>query len=214
MYIYNVTTNIEKSVAQIWLQWMQDIHIPEMLATGKFLSAKICKVLIEEEMGGVTYAVQFTTPDKATLQRYYQEDAARLREDALERFKGRFVAFRTEMEVVSDIHVESLSATHYLFTYGTLQEEAVQMAHFQRKLEGEPDALTYYRIADELVADAYPNVIYTGDPEDVVKGITYLLTDKELLKADAYEGQAYERIEIEVCSGKKAWLYLNKNIKV
>jgi phosphoribosylamine-glycine ligase len=40
---------------------MQEKHINDVLATGKFSSARIVKVLIEEEMGGVTYSIQFTT---------------------------------------------------------------------------------------------------------------------------------------------------------
>ncbi|MCJ7465717.1 MAG: gamma-glutamylcyclotransferase [Maribacter sp.] len=114
------------------------------------------------------------------------------------------------MEVVGDLHSESLAATQYLFTYGTLQDETVQYAHFKRKLVGDQDVLPYYRIAEELIANAYPNVTYTGNPDDSVPGITYLLTNKELLKADTYEGQAYQRIEVELSSGKKAWLYLGK----
>lgn len=102
MYIYNVTTNIENIVHDQWLQWMKETHIPDMLATGKFLSAKMCKVLVEEEMGGITYSVQFTTANKETLQEYYEHDASRLREDALKRFPNQFVSFRTELEVVSE----------------------------------------------------------------------------------------------------------------
>ena len=60
MYIYNVTTNIDETVHEQWVSWMQEVHIPEMLATGKFNSAKMCRVLIEEEMGGFTYSVQYT----------------------------------------------------------------------------------------------------------------------------------------------------------
>jgi hypothetical protein len=48
--------------------WMQHKHIPEILATGKFVSARLVRVLIEEEMGGVTY--QYTTDSKETLERY------------------------------------------------------------------------------------------------------------------------------------------------
>jgi hypothetical protein len=102
MYIYNVTTNIEDSVHEQWLLWMQETHIPDVLATGKFLHAKMCKVLVDEDMGGTTYSVQFTTPDKATLQQYYQEDAPRLRADVLKRFGNKFVSFRTEMEIISE----------------------------------------------------------------------------------------------------------------
>ncbi len=60
MILYNVTVNIHESVQDQWLQWMQQTRIPAILATGKFSSAKIVKVLIEEEMGGTTYSIQFT----------------------------------------------------------------------------------------------------------------------------------------------------------
>ncbi len=102
MYIYNVTTNIDSAVHDKWLKWMKETHIPDVLATGKFLSAKMCRVLVEEDMGGFTYSVQFTTPDKATLEKYYTEDAPRLREDALKLFADQSVSFRTELEVVSE----------------------------------------------------------------------------------------------------------------
>tara|TARA_R110002167_G_scaffold53573_2_gene153472 strand:+ start:267 stop:623 length:357 start_codon:yes stop_codon:yes gene_type:complete len=102
MYIYNVTTNIEESIHDQWLAWMKETHIPDVLATGKFLSAKMCKVLIEEEMGGVTYSVQFTAVDKETLQSYYQDHAPTLRQEASKLFSNKFVSFRTELEVISE----------------------------------------------------------------------------------------------------------------
>ena len=102
MIIYNVTTNIHESVHDQWLQWMQQKHIPEILATGKFSSARIVKVLIEEEMGGTTYSVQYTTDSKATLEKYYQEDAPKLRDEALQLFGDKMLSFRTELELVSE----------------------------------------------------------------------------------------------------------------
>lgn len=103
MYIYNVTTNIDETVHKQWLQWMNETHIPEVLATGKFKSAKMCKVLIEEEMGGHTYSVQYMAENKETLQKYYTEDAAKLQAKVAKLFSGKFVSFRTELEVVSEI---------------------------------------------------------------------------------------------------------------
>lgn len=102
MIIYNVTTNIDDSVHDQWLQWMQEKHIPEILATGKFSSARLAKVLIVEEMGGTTYSVQYTTDSKATLEKYYEEDAPKLRQEALQLFGDKMIAFRTELELVSD----------------------------------------------------------------------------------------------------------------
>ncbi|MGI9549647.1 MAG: DUF4286 family protein [Aurantibacter sp.] len=102
MYIYNVTTNIEESVHDKWLKWMKETHIPDVLATGKFQGAKMSRVLVAEEMGGITYSVQFMVADRETLQKYYDEDAPRLREDGQKHFANKFVSFRTEMEIVSE----------------------------------------------------------------------------------------------------------------
>ena len=102
MIIYNVTTNIHESVHDQWLKWMQEKHIKEVLATGKFSSARMVKVLIEEEMGGTTYSIQYTTDSKDTLEKYYQEDAPRLREEGLTLFGDKMLAFRTELELISE----------------------------------------------------------------------------------------------------------------
>jgi phosphoribosylamine-glycine ligase len=84
------------------MQWMQEKHINDVLATGKFSAARMVKVLVEEEMGGTTYSIQYTTDSKATLERYYEEDAPRLREEGLRLFGDKMLAFRTELELISD----------------------------------------------------------------------------------------------------------------
>ncbi|MBC7556863.1 MAG: DUF4286 family protein [Chryseobacterium sp.] len=102
MIIYNVTTNIHERVHEKWMIWMQHKHIPEMMATGKFSSARMVRVLIEEEMGGTTYSVQYTTDSKETLQKYYLEDAPKLRDEALQLFGDKMLSFRTELELISE----------------------------------------------------------------------------------------------------------------
>lgn len=101
MIIYNVTINIEESIHDDWLNWMKTKHIPEMLAIGKFSKAIMTKVLVEEGMGGITYSVQYTTDSKETLQKYYDENANAMRGKS-KVFNGKFVAFRTELEIVSE----------------------------------------------------------------------------------------------------------------
>ena len=64
MYIYNVTINVDPSIHNAWLEWMNQIHIPQMLGTRKFSSARMCRVLVEEETGGFTYAVQYQTQEQ------------------------------------------------------------------------------------------------------------------------------------------------------
>ena len=101
MYIYNVTINIDESIHDVWLDWMKLEHIPAMLDTGKFSKALMTRVQVNEEMGGITYSVQYRTDSKETLQKYYDEDAPSLRSQS-ERFEGKFVAFRTELEIISE----------------------------------------------------------------------------------------------------------------
>lgn len=98
MYIYNVTVNIEDSVHQEWLEWMKGHHIPDVMDTGMFLNNRICQVLVDEE-NGTTYSIQYEVKDLETLQLYQQLYAARLQQEHTEKFKGKFVAFRTILRV-------------------------------------------------------------------------------------------------------------------
>ncbi|WP_310991566.1 DUF4286 family protein [Aequorivita marina] len=105
MYIYNVTINIDENVHDIWLEWMMSEHIPAMLATGKFSKALMTQVLVEEEMGGKTYSVQYTTDSKETLEKYYSEDAEEMQRQS-KAFEGAYVSFKTELKVIGEAHNE------------------------------------------------------------------------------------------------------------
>ena len=103
MYIYNVTINIDESVHDEWFKWMKEKHIPDMLSTGKFSKAKMSQLMVNEEMGGITYTIQYTTDSTETLQEYYNENATALQDEELRLFKDKFVAFRTEMKVITEL---------------------------------------------------------------------------------------------------------------
>lgn len=101
MIIYNVTINIDDSAHHQWLKWIKE-HIPQVLATGKFKEAKLTKVLVEEDMGGQTYSIQYRAHSRKTLDAYYKEDADRLRADGAKLFADKMLAFRTELEVLDE----------------------------------------------------------------------------------------------------------------
>lgn len=102
--IYNVTVNIEDSAHDEWLNWIK-IHIPQVLATGKFIDARLTKVLIEEEMGGTTYSIQYRAKNKNALEDYYNNFADKLRQDGLKKFADKMLAFRTELELIDEYTV-------------------------------------------------------------------------------------------------------------
>ena len=104
MIIYNVTVNVDQSIEKQWLDWIK-IHIPKVLATGKFKEAKLTKVLVEEELGGTTYSIQYRAISRDSLQDYYLNYAKTLRKDGLELFGDKTVSIRTELEVIDEYSV-------------------------------------------------------------------------------------------------------------
>lgn len=54
MLIYNITTKVDHSIADAWLQWMKEEHIPEVIATGCFSQSRILRLLEVDETDGLT----------------------------------------------------------------------------------------------------------------------------------------------------------------
>ncbi len=99
MILYNVTVKIDKDVHADWLQWMKDIHIPDVLSTGMFVDNKLCRVMIDEA-DGFTYSIQYFCKNMEILEKYNKEYAPRLQKEHQDRYAGKFVAFRTLMDVI------------------------------------------------------------------------------------------------------------------
>jgi len=104
MIIYNVTINIDESIHEEWLVWIKS-HIPQVMATGKFLEAKLTRVLAEEDMGGITYSVQYRAKSREDLDNYYKHDAEKLRREGLAKFADKMLAFRTELQIIDEYSV-------------------------------------------------------------------------------------------------------------
>ena len=100
MIIFNITTHVEDEIRSAWLTWMKEEHIPEILATGRFTEARFCRILAEAQ-GGTTFSVQLVAPNREQLEQYYAEDQARHTQAGLDRFGDKILAFRTELELIS-----------------------------------------------------------------------------------------------------------------
>lgn len=105
-----------------------------------------------------------------------------------------------------------------LFSYGTLQQEDVQLATFGRLLEGRADALVGFRLDSLAIGDpavvaasglaVHPVAVPTGNPADRVPGTVFFITAEELAASDAYEVDDYARIEAPLASGGAAFVYV------
>lgn len=113
--------------------------------------------------------------------------------------------------------------TEQLFSYGTLQYEAVQLSTFGRKLNGAADTLIGYALSNLTITDpkvlatsgtaTHPVLMYTGNENDEVQGVIFEISPEELAAADRYEVADYKRVAAQFRSGKTAWVYVGVNSK-
>ncbi|WP_149242085.1 DUF4286 family protein [Dyadobacter sp. 32] len=100
MIIFNITVNVSYKAEKEWLNYMKQVHIPEIIATGLPTEHKLLRLLTEIENEGSTYTSQFsfrTMEDFLAYQTGYQAD---LQEKHHTRFNGEYVSFRTLLEEV------------------------------------------------------------------------------------------------------------------
>lgn len=108
---------------------------------------------------------------------------------------------------------------HLLFSYGTLRLPQVQLARFGREFVGRPDALLGFRLETVTITDAsvvsdsgsdqHPVAVRSDDRDDAIEGMVFVLTAEDLAAADAYEVDDYRRVEADLRSGTKAWVYVD-----
>ncbi|MEP7117277.1 MAG: gamma-glutamylcyclotransferase family protein [Acidobacteriota bacterium] len=105
-----------------------------------------------------------------------------------------------------------------LFSYGTLQDRAVQIATFGRRLDGQAEVLPGYERGQVAIDQPevratgmthYENAVFTGRPESRIEGMALEVSANELVAADGYEAPAaYTRAAVTLASGAAAWVYL------
>lgn len=94
-----------------------------------------------------------------------------------------------------------------VFSYGSLQEERVQLSTFGRLLPGSRDELVGFELAS---ARGHANVVRSGRSDSRVSGTVFEITDAELAAADRYEQRdGYTRIAASLASGTQAWVYVD-----
>lgn len=101
MYIYNVTIKVDWKIAEDWVEWMKQIHIPNVMETGFFTKYVMVQLLQTDETEGPTFAVQYFAESLIAYEKYINECAPQLKEQTIKKWGAQFIAFRSLMKVVS-----------------------------------------------------------------------------------------------------------------
>lgn len=98
--IYNITINLEKRIADEWLQWMMQVYAPKIIATGCFIRYSVLKLLDHDDEQSMTYVVQYFSLNKNDYQYYIAEFDEKFRKESFDKWGNKFMAFRTVLQVV------------------------------------------------------------------------------------------------------------------
>ena len=100
MVVYNITTQVHHSIDTVWLQWQKEKVIPEIMETGCFTTAKLFRLLEQDDSEGKTYALQCTADTIENYEAYLHTHAARLRTGAIEKWGNKIISFHSLLEVI------------------------------------------------------------------------------------------------------------------
>jgi BMFP domain-containing protein YqiC len=140
----------------------------------------------------------------------------------LEALEQQVAALEARLQPAAEAPAHSLTPSalypELLFSYGTLQDKAVQLAKFGRELTGQEDRMLGYRqdwveITDPAVVatsgkSRHPIVFPSDTADDSVSGKVFQISAAELAAADDYEVSDYTRVAVTLASGLTAWAYV------
>lgn len=97
MIIYSVTIVLDAALEADWLDWMKNVHIPEVLQTGCFVRCRMYRV-VEPPGSEPGFVMQYECLSLAEYHRYREEFAPALQQKHTARYAGRFRGERRVLE--------------------------------------------------------------------------------------------------------------------
>ena len=83
MILYNVTNHVAPEIESQWLEWLNETHLPEMMATGVFTSALVLRFYNGFEAAETAYAIQYSANNHDDLDRFLKENKQILRKQTI-----------------------------------------------------------------------------------------------------------------------------------
>ena len=92
---------IDPSIEKDWLRWQQQEHIPAVMASGQFTAYKFYRLLEQDDRDSITYIIQYFATSLKNYYSYSEQTAPLLRQEAVDKWGNKFIAFRTLMQAVN-----------------------------------------------------------------------------------------------------------------
>ncbi len=101
MIIYNVTISINPEIETEALNWLREVHIPDVFRTKLFLEYNMYKI-VEDPLTKThnSYAIQYHLESWKKFEEYTEKHAERLKGETQSKFGENVLAFRTFLEKI------------------------------------------------------------------------------------------------------------------
>jgi hypothetical protein len=100
MYIFNITTKVDNSIAEDWLRWQKEEYIPEVLSTNYFNNFKLFYLMNQDESEGITYVLQFFADTIFNYDSYIKIFAEVHQQKTFKRWNSNFIVFTSLLKSV------------------------------------------------------------------------------------------------------------------
>jgi len=100
MIIYSVTITIAGSIESEWVDWMNRVHVPDVLRTGCFSECRTYRVAGSDGDNPI-YVLQYHCRSIEEYHRYRDNFAPALQKEYSDRFCGRFRGSRQLLEEIA-----------------------------------------------------------------------------------------------------------------
>lgn len=98
MLLYNITFHVEHVAVSGFMQYLDEIHLPEMEKAGYLHSHQIFRILHQDESEVLTFALQYFFSDAGTYHQHLSVMDGVLKKELFEQFGEKVLYFCTTME--------------------------------------------------------------------------------------------------------------------
>ena len=92
--VYSVTLRVSAAVVTEWVDWMRDVHIPEVMATGCFEAFEMRRCLEPPDSNDPLYEIRYLCASLDQYRAYEENHAPALKAAHTERYGDRIQATR------------------------------------------------------------------------------------------------------------------------
>ncbi len=106
MIIYKVIIKIEKKIEKEWLNWIREVHIPEIMDLNIFYKSRLFNIIKNKEKEFSSFCIEYYCHSEKEYNKYKKKYSKNLQIKHIEKFKGKFKGKRLILSLKNEFTVK------------------------------------------------------------------------------------------------------------